>query len=226
MSCGICAAKEVMNRRTLHDIRLVVAPLLFCWALSGPAVTREAHNNYSSQNSFAVAGVALGMDFESVLNIYPTATIDGKVANCYSYGRAVGMPMHTRKTLRHRHKTDILALSFEPPSVGGRLDRIHYDRAIDLTTGSVRKLLDGFSAHYGRYDRILHRRKMEPAGRIVGFEWQSADGATLRFELRHDYSHSTGSDSSDGVRLSILARSAEPASRPQTPTLSLSCGEH
>ena len=133
---------------------------------------------------FGVAGVSLGMEIEQVLKIYPAAKIERPPANCYSYGQAISIPTLTRRILRHHDSNGNLTLDFAPPSAGGKLSRVHYDRPVKLSPTEIRTLIERFSAHYGAYDRILRRRKMEPAGRIVGFEWQRVDGATLRVTLR------------------------------------------
>ena len=111
-------------------------------------------------------------------------------------------------------------MNFEPPYAGGKLSRIHFDRAVDASKFDIRKLLDTLSMRYGAYDRILHRRKMEPAGRIVGFEWRSADGATLRVVLRNDHRNN-----SESLRLSFLARSPVLKPPPKPQFLSLLCGK-
>lgn len=208
-----------MTLRLLRD-RLVVGALFLGIAMTSPPAVAETNDAGRNQAGFAVAGVALGMDFESVLKVYPTARIERAVVNCYNFGRPVSVPVHTRRTLRHRYKAGLLTLDFEPQSAGGGLSRLHYDLGFEPSAGGIRKLLDRFLAQYGPYDRILHRRKMEPAGRIVGFEWHNADGATLRVVLRRDYDNGSG-----GIRLSILARSIVTAPRPTGGALSLSCGK-
>ena len=105
-----------------------------------------------------------------------------------------------------------LTLDFAPPSAGGKLSRVHYDRPVKLSPVEIRTLIERFSARYGAYDRILRRRKMEPAGRIVGFEWQRVDGATFRVVLRHEFVRG-----SDSMRLNVVARSttSEPRAKGQ-----------
>jgi len=182
--------------------------LVFYLLLSGQAATFEAGGKKQNQRSFVVAKVVLGMNLENVLNIYPTAIIEKQEINCYSYGRAIRVPALTRQTLRIRNEEDILTLDFEPSGIGGRLYRVHYDRAIDLTENGVVELVDRFAKQHGRYDRILHRRKMEPAGRIVGFEWQNVTGDTLRIELRQEYN-----DGKAQMRLSTLVKSFSSVTR-------------
>jgi len=196
----------------------VVGTLLLCSVLAAPTVADEEESNHRSQRGFTVAGVALGMEFGSVVALYPAAKIDDEAANCYSYGRRINIPALTRHVLRHHDDIGDLTLRFAPPSDGGRLSGIHYDRPVDRSTLSIRELVDDLSARYGPYDRILHRRKMEPAGRIVGFEWLRSDGATLRAVLRQDFGNG-----SDEIRMTLLARSTAAASRPARRTVSTSC---
>ena len=206
--------------RSLLKIRLLIASLLLWLALTDPIAALQGDENEPDQLGFAIGGIALGMDFESVLKIFPTATAERAVANCYDYGRAVSVPARTRRTLLHRDNAGTLTLSFEPPNAGGRLSRIHLDRPVYPSTGGIQKLLDRLLARYGPYDQILHRRKMEPAGRIVGFEWYNVDGATLRAVLRNIYDNG-----SHGIHLSILARSNVQASPPNRRAQWLACGK-
>lgn len=197
---------------------LIVWPLLLVAVLSGSTAAREAASNDRNHSGFTVVGVSLGMDFQSALKIYPTATTERAVANCHRYGQAISLPAHTRQTLRHHYKAGTLTLDFEPPSAGGGLSRIHYDRPVESSAGGFSELLDRLSAQYGPHDRILYRRKMEPAARIVGFEWYDASGATLRIVLRNGHANSN-----DGIRMSILALSTARAQRPKRRTLASLC---
>ncbi|MDH3740815.1 MAG: hypothetical protein OER56_04385 [Hyphomicrobiales bacterium] len=174
----------------------LAAGALVLWLASTSASAGEKH-------TFAVAGVALGMDYERVRTIYPASEVEEQAANCYRYGSAVRDPSMTRRVLRHRGYAGVLTMTFASPRRGGRLLRIHYDRRVDPSGFEARQLLDGLTTQYGAYDRILHRRKMEPAGRIIGFEWLKPGGASLRVILRND--HHAGPDA---LHLSFLARSA------------------
>lgn len=210
-----------MNCHALLEVRRIVVPLLFCLMVSGPAVAGPAESgDQRSQDGFAVVGVTLGMGIEHVLKIYPAAKIEREAANCYSYGRAISVPELTRRVLRYNDDEGDLTMNFEPPHAGGRLSRIHYDRSVNPATFDIGELIGRLSTRYGAYDRILHRRKMEPAGRIVGFEWRSADGTTLRVVLRNDYR-----DSGDSLRLSFLARVPVVKPNPTPRLLSLLCGK-
>ena len=191
--------------RRQRRARLIVGALLL-GLLAGGAGADEG-----SPRRFTIAGLALGMDAKSVLQVLPGAEAADVVAYCYSYGRAVVMPALTRRTMRHRDGAGALSLSFASAGSGGRLSRIRYDRPGDASAAGIRELLAALSARYGPPDRILYRRKMEPAGRIVGYEWRGHDGAVLRVVLRRDRG-------GDGVRLSFLASSAKPTSpRPAGP---------
>ncbi len=193
--------------------RLIFGLALLCWGMAGSTFAGKSDRSEQSPNPFAVAGVALGMDFESALKIYPSAIVERQAANCYSYGQAIRAPTLTRRVLRHRSDRGDLTLNFEPPRVGGRLSRIHYDRPVDPSGAGVRELLDRLLTLYGPHDRVLHRRKMEPAGRIVGFEWQGTDGASLRVVLRNDYANG-----GDNIRLSVFAKSPVPRSARRGPS--------
>jgi len=190
-----------MNRLSPTNQLVITILLLLCLALSRQVASREEHGSDRSQSSFTIASVTLGMDFDSAFKIYPTASVQREVANCYNFGRAIILPARTHHTLRIQENSDVLTLDFEPSGAGSRLHRILYDRVIERSTVDVQLLLDGLSTRYGPHARTLYRRKMEPAGRIIGFEWQQHDGTTLRAELRREYSNG-----GDDIRLSLLAR--------------------
>ena len=190
-----------MNRLSPTNQLVITFVLLLCLTLSHQVASGEAHGSDRSQSSFAIAKVELGMNFDSVFKVHPTGSVQREVANCYSFGRAIILPSRTRQTVRVQENYSVLTLDFEPSGKGGRLHRIHYDRIIEPATVDVRRLLDDLATRYGPHSRILYKRKMEPAGRIIGFEWQQHDGATLRVELRREYSNG-GED----IRLSLLAR--------------------
>jgi hypothetical protein len=201
--------------------RAIFGPLFIALVLLGPAAAGARDSDGQIRRDFAVAGVTVGMDFEQVLDIYPAAEIEAETPTCFSYRQRIKMPALTRHTLRLRHDGGNLILGFEPPRDGGRLSRIRYDHPVDLSALDIRALLDRLAARYGPHDRVLHRRKMEPAGRIVGLEWRRADGVTLRVVLHHDYGNGN-----EGVRLRFHVRSAAPVSRPTRRTISATCGNY
>ncbi len=109
--------------------------------------------------------------------------------------------MLTINTLQHNEEKGDLVMKFAPVHLGARLSHIFYDRPVSKEKFNMRRFVGDLTEKYGPYNQILYRRKMEPAGRIIGFEWRNTEGATLRVELRNDY-RSDGSD----TRLSVLAR--------------------
>ena len=190
-----------MNFRVLLEFWRFAASFVFCMlVLSCANVAAATDTNPIGLNGFVVSGVALGMQFEQVLKIYPTSVVENRVTKCYSKGRPISLPELTRRIVRYKDDEGELTMSFEPPFVGGRLSRIDYDRALISSKFDTRNLLDELVAQYGSPDRILHRRKMEPAGRIVGFEWHNTNAATLRVVLRNNHHNA-----SDNLQLTFLA---------------------
>lgn len=208
-----------MNFHAQPEVRRTASWLLFLVVMSGPAFAGVSDNaEYRASNAFAVEDVALGMKTERVLQIYPTAKINPEVANCHRNGRAINVPEMTKRVIRHTVEKGDLTMRFDPPYAGGRLSRIYFDRSVELSSFDFRELLNRLIARYGGYERVLHRRKMEPAGRLAGYEWRGADGATLRVELRNDYR-----SEDNYLRLSFLARMAAAKHRPVPEFLSRIC---
>lgn len=169
--------------------------------LNSANVVAANDTNSTSHNSFVICNVALGMPLEQVLKIYPVSIVEQEASNRNQNGQVTSLPELTPRVLRYKGDADELTMSFEPSATGGWLSRIKYEHALDPSNLNVRSLIDGLISEYGPYDRVLYRRKMEPAGRIVGFDWYSGDGATLRIVLRNNH-HKSG----DNLSLNFLAR--------------------
>ncbi len=176
---------------------LIPTPIILGIALNA-SLARQIEDD-----SFLDTAITLGMDIDSALKIYPSATIEVMTSGCYGSGKALGDGATTRRILRFRDEVSQLELDFAPFRNGGRLVRIDYNRRVDLATIDLPILLEQFTRRYGPHDRILYRRKMEPAGRIVGFEWQTGDNGNLRLVLREDFR-----SNNDRHLLSIVARIA------------------
>lgn len=209
-----------MNCHAQPEVRRTATRFLFLMVMSGPAFAGVSDNaEHRASDAFAVEGVALRMKLERVLKIYPTAKINPEVANCHRNGRAMKIPELSRHVIRHTVKQGDLTMDFEPAYAGSRLSRIYYDRPVDVSKFDLRGLLNRLLMQYGAYDQVLHRRKMEPAGRIIAYEWRSIDGASLRVALRNDYRAN-----SSHLRLSFLARLPASKPRPIPKFLSQICG--
>ncbi len=208
-----------MNRHALLELRRLTVCLVLFMLMFGSAIAPAANaSDHISQNGFVVSDVALGMRLEQVLKIYPTSVVERKVANRYRCGQRINLPELTRRVLRYKDDEGELTMSFEPPVSGGGLSRIHYEHSIDQSNLDTRTVIDGLISQYGPYDRVLYRRKMEPAGRIVGFDWYSSNGATLRVVLRDNHHKS-----SDSLSLSFLARSTSRKTQPILKSLPVPC---
>ena len=151
-------------------------------------------------SDFAIADVALGMTFEDAVELYPDARLVPAVPNCHRFGKAIRLPDRTPRILRYEGAAGDLTMRFDPLVAGGRLARILFDRPVDPEAFDIQATVARLEARYGRYDRLLKRRKMEPAGRVVGFEWHGPGGALFRVELREDYT-----DPAYVLRLTYLA---------------------
>ena len=69
-----------MNCRAQLKVVLNVMALLVC--LSGVGAT-FANGSHGNNHGIAVAGVAIGLEYEKALKSYPTAEIEKQTANCY-----------------------------------------------------------------------------------------------------------------------------------------------
>ena len=171
-----------------------------------------------SQQHFSVAGISLGIDHASVLKMYPNAETEGVAASCYKHGKAIERPVLTKTTLSQRLDKGRLLVEIEPALQGGRVSKILYEHTFDAWEVEISKMLDHLTARFGPFDRKLYRRKMEPAGRIIGFEWRHNDGSSLRVVWRRD--HANGNLN---TVVSYLAQSAFPTAARLRKSLPAGC---
>ena len=73
-----------------------------------------------------------------------------------------------------------------------RLTELKRVETVDPQEVEWRGLRDWVVQQYGPYSRLLLRRKMEPAGRIVGFEWSYGDEHYLSVVVQEDHHGSSG----------------------------------
>ncbi len=205
-STGIVRARggNVVKFQALKNVRLTGARLLFCLILPVQvAADVVGISGDRAPGDFEIKGVALGMDLKRVLEIYPEARISRTEADCYRFGQPIRVPELTSHIVRVKRQSGDLVMHFDSSSRGGGLSRIRLDQPVDPLTFKIDAVVERLTTHYGAYDRVLLRRKMEPAGRDIGFEWRRENRATLRIELRNDYSYPA-----DSLRLSFLAKSS------------------
>ncbi|MDH3666052.1 MAG: hypothetical protein OEN23_03890 [Paracoccaceae bacterium] len=198
-----------MHARPLLQARLSATLLLLCFSALGTSNANVTNvNDADLQRDFTIAGLTLGTDFKAALVIYPDAQLEYAAPNCYRFGQAIKLPQQTPRILRGKALSGALRMHFDPPVDGGRLSRIEFDRPVDPQTFDIQAVVDRLERQYGSYDRQLLRRKMEPAGRVVGFEWHQEGRATLRVELREDHS-----EQMNYLRLKFLAWSPSKSRR-------------
>ena len=173
-------------------------PALLSFAIAVSAIGPAS----ASSDEFLDAGVVLEMRIEKVLEIYPAARLEVIQPACYSYGRALGGAATVPRILRHRDEISMLELNFGSLDDGGQLFRIAYERRVDPSVFDFSSLVEKLTRQYGPHTRVLHRRKMEPAGRIAGLEWRTVDGVSLRLVLQEDFR-----SAHDRHRISLVARS-------------------
>ena len=202
----------------LPGFRIFVASIFLCLSAHGTSSADLTNaNNARSQRDFAIAHVALGIRFEEVLTVYPNAQPERAAPNCHRFGQPIWLPERTPRVVRHNIRSENLALHFDAPAEGGKLNRIEYDRPVDPTTFNIRTFIDRLKSRYGPYDWQLLRRKMEPAGRVIGFEWRQLGRATLRVELREDHSEDDNYFRLKSLAWSTVERQRHDAMKKQSP---------
>lgn len=173
----------------MHDpwIRRHIGLILIGTAVSaGTACAGEAARPYE------IAGIQLGMSIAAVQTRYPRAVRHDHEARRYCFGRAVRLAGLSRPTLLVRREEAWLEIGFSPAALGHRVTSMRYTRIVDTDRFDMAELRDRLVGELGPYRRRLVRRKMEPAGRLIGFEWRRPQTAVFSAILHSDHADNSG----------------------------------
>ena len=136
--------------------------------------------------AFDVDGLTLSMPIDVFRQLYPEAEVTEKTAARYCYGKEVRIDPLTRLGAVFRRGGATVHITFDHKYFGQRISTIKRDEAIEFSPSLFTSLRDGLVRRYGPYTGIKYPDKMEPAGLVVGFEWEQKGVAYLSVTIHRD----------------------------------------
>lgn len=142
--------------------------------------------------TFDVDGLKLSMPIDVFRRLYPEAEVTEKTAARYCYGEEVRINSLSRLGAVVRRGDATFHISFDYKIFGQRISTIKRDEAIEFDPSRFTSLRDGLVRHYGPYTAIKYPHKMDPAGLVVGFEWEQRGAAFLSVTIHRNHAGDSG----------------------------------
>ena len=142
--------------------------------------------------NFDVDGLTLSMPIDEFRQKYPDAAIIEKTAARYCYGEEVEIKSLSRLGAVIRRGDATVHILFDYKFFGQRISTIKRDEVIEFDPFRFTSLRDRLVRLYGPYTRIKYPHKMDPAGLVVGFEWEQRGVAYLSVTIRRDHASESG----------------------------------
>ena len=156
--------------------------------------TSNARAEFPGPNvvSFEVGGLSLSMAIDEFRQLYPEAEVTEKTAARYCYGEEVKIDPLTRLGAVFRRGGATVHVSFDHKYFGQGISTIKRDEVIEFDPSRFTSLRDGLVRHYGPFTGIKYPDKMDPAGLVVGFEWEQKGVAYLSVTIHRDHAGDSG----------------------------------
>lgn len=173
--------KNGMSARMKHQTIVAVFALI----LITPVLVADTHA--SETRPLKLAGTFPGMQLHAFRMLHDNATITRKTAVRYCYGQPIVLKDHARVEAVVALGRATLKVKFKRHGAGYQISAIELREQISPRPEQIRKIRDGFMRKFGPISEILRRRKMEPAGLIVGFQWNVPGVAVLTAKVHRDH---------------------------------------
>ncbi len=162
-------------------------------ALLGLAMT-SARADLPEPNvaTFEVDGLTLSMPIDVFRRLYPEAEVTEKTAARYCYGEEVKIETLSRLGAVVRRGDATVHISFDYKFFGQGISTIKRDEVIEFDPSRFTSLRDGLVRHYGPFTGLKYPNKMDPAGLVVGFEWEQRGVAYLSVTIHRDHASDSG----------------------------------
>ena len=142
--------------------------------------------------TFDVDGLKLSMPIDVLRQLYPEAEVTEKTAARYCYGEEVRIGSLSRLYAVVRRADATVHISFDYKFFGQGISTIKRDEAIEFDPSRFTSLRDGLVRHYGPFTGIKYPNKMDPAGLVVGFEWEQGGVASLSVTIHRNHASDSG----------------------------------
>lgn len=153
-----------------------------------PAVAGPSH----ADPDFSVNGLVLGMRLKEFKKAFPTmaTTVHESVRFCH--GRRLVLDQLSWVSSTATHGATSISITFHQIDKQLRLTSLARTEPATQRDLEWHGLRERLVRRHGPYHRLLTRRKMEPAGRIVGFEWSPANDHIFSVVLHEDHAENSG----------------------------------
>ena len=141
---------------------------------------------------FDVDGLTLSMSINDFRQLHPEAEVIEKTAARYCFGELVRIDPLARLEAVIRRGGSIVQITFDQKYFGQRISTIKREEAIEFGPSMFTSLRDGLVRLYGPYTAIKVPDKMDPAGLVVGFEWEQKGVAYLSVTIHRDHAGDSG----------------------------------
>ncbi len=142
--------------------------------------------------TFDVDGLTLSMPIDVFRQLHPEAEITEEAAARYCYGEEVKIDSLSRLGAVVRRGDATVHISFDYKSFGQGISTIKRDEVIEFDPSRFTSLRDGLVRHYGPFTAIKYANKMDPAGLVVGFEWEQRGVAYLSVTIQRNHASDSG----------------------------------
>ncbi len=158
---------------------------VFALTLIAPVTVAGAQA--SETTPLNLAGAYPGMTLHAFRMLHGNATITRMAAVRYCYGHPITSKGPTRQSALVTLERTTLTVNFGKHGAGFRAAAIELREEISPQPERIRRIRDRLIRKFGPFDEVLHRRKMEPAGLIVGFRWKAPNGSVLTAKVHRDH---------------------------------------
>ncbi len=142
--------------------------------------------------TFDVDGLSLSMPIDDFRQLYPEVEVTENTAARYCYGEEVRIDSLTRLGAVIRRGGATVHITFDHKYLGQGISTIKRDEVIEFGASRFTSLRDGLVRHYGPFTGIKYPDKMDPAGLVVGFEWEQKGVAYLSVTIHRDHANDSG----------------------------------
>ena len=172
--------------------RLSPIHLVFLAALGFTMLESRAASPDPNVAGFVISSLTLSMPFDDFRRLYPEAKVTKKIAARYCYGKEVRIDSLTRLDAAVQQGNATVYVTFGHKYFGHVITTIQRDEVIKFDPSRFTSLRDGLVRLYGPYTGIKYPDKMDPAGLIVGFEWEQKGVASLSVTIHRGHANDPG----------------------------------
>jgi hypothetical protein len=154
----------------------------------------SAHADSPGPNvaTFDVDGLTLSMPIDDFRQLYPEAEITEKTAARYCYGKEIKIDPLIRLGAVVRRGGATVHVKFDHKYFGQGISTIKRNEAIEFDPSRFASLRDGLVRRYGPFTGKIIPGKMDPAGLVVGFEWDQKGVAYMSVTIHRDHASDSG----------------------------------